>query len=130
MSDQQYSSIGSDNGLAPTMLQVIIWTNDGKFTDACMRPGLDELKRNMCIKWKANPWSITEWKGLSGRTIKDKWALGAIISLEVWSYRYDGDPYTWKESLHIEMSLGLYALDWLVQLLYRFIWDVLPEKSE
>ena len=25
----QYSSIGSDNGLAPTMRQAIIWTNGG-----------------------------------------------------------------------------------------------------
>ena len=25
----QYSSIGSDNGLAPTRRQAIIWTNDG-----------------------------------------------------------------------------------------------------
>ena len=33
----QYSSIGSDNGLAPTMRQTIIWANDGKFTDAYMR---------------------------------------------------------------------------------------------
>ena len=31
------SSIGSDNGLAPTRRQAIIWTNDGKVTDACMR---------------------------------------------------------------------------------------------
>ena len=30
----QYSSIGSDNGLAPTRQQAIIWTNDDKFTDA------------------------------------------------------------------------------------------------
>ena len=29
--------IGSDNGLAPTRRQAIIWTNDGKFTDAYMR---------------------------------------------------------------------------------------------
>ena len=28
---------GSDNGLAPSRLQAIIWTNDGKFTDAYMR---------------------------------------------------------------------------------------------
>ena len=27
-------SIGSDNGLAPARRQAIIWTNDGKFTDA------------------------------------------------------------------------------------------------
>ena len=30
--NQQYSSIGSNNGLAPTRRQAIIWTNDGKFT--------------------------------------------------------------------------------------------------
>ena len=30
-------SIGSDNGLAPTRHQAIIWTSDGKFTDAYMR---------------------------------------------------------------------------------------------
>ena len=29
--------IGSDNGLAPTMRQAIIWTNVGKFTVACRR---------------------------------------------------------------------------------------------
>ena len=28
-SNWQYSSIGSDNGLAPTRRQTIIWTNDG-----------------------------------------------------------------------------------------------------
>ena len=26
--DQHYSNIGSDNGLAPTRWQAIIWTND------------------------------------------------------------------------------------------------------
>ena len=31
------SSTGSDNGLAPIRRQAIIWTNDGKFTDAHMR---------------------------------------------------------------------------------------------
>ena len=31
-----YSSIGSDNGLAPSRGQAIIWTNDGLFTDAYM----------------------------------------------------------------------------------------------
>ena len=36
-SNLQYSSIGLDNGLAPTRWQAIIWTNDGKFTDAYMR---------------------------------------------------------------------------------------------
>ena len=36
-SNQQYSSIGLDNGLAPIRRQAIIWTNDGKFTDAYMR---------------------------------------------------------------------------------------------
>ena len=33
----RYSSIGLDNGLAPTRRQAIIWTKDGKFTDAYMR---------------------------------------------------------------------------------------------
>ena len=28
--------LGSDNGLAPSRRQAIIWTNDGKFTDAYM----------------------------------------------------------------------------------------------
>ena len=35
--NQQYSSIGSDNGLALNRRQAIIWTNDGYFTDAYMR---------------------------------------------------------------------------------------------
>ena len=29
VSNQQYSSIGSDDGLAPTRRQAIIWTNNG-----------------------------------------------------------------------------------------------------
>ena len=33
----QYGSIGSDNGLAVTRQQAIIWTNDCQFTDAYMR---------------------------------------------------------------------------------------------
>ena len=37
-SNKQYSSIGSDKGLAPTRRQAIIWNNDGQFTDAYMRP--------------------------------------------------------------------------------------------
>ena len=36
-SDLQYSIIGSDNGLAPTRRQAIIWTNDGEIIDAYMR---------------------------------------------------------------------------------------------
>ena len=33
-SNQQYSCIGSDNDLAPTKWHAIVWTNDGKSTDA------------------------------------------------------------------------------------------------
>ena len=33
----QSSSTGLDNGMAPTRRQAIIWTRDGKFTDAYMR---------------------------------------------------------------------------------------------
>ena len=33
----KYYSIDSDNGLAPTRWQAIIWTNDGSITDAYMR---------------------------------------------------------------------------------------------
>ena len=36
-SNQQYSNIGSDNGLAPIRWHVIIWTSDGSFTDEYMR---------------------------------------------------------------------------------------------
>ena len=36
-SNEEYPNIGSDNGLAPTRRQAIIWTNDGNFTDAYMR---------------------------------------------------------------------------------------------
>ena len=41
--NQQYSSIGSGNGLVPTRRQAIVWTNDGKFADAYMSLGLNEL---------------------------------------------------------------------------------------
>ena len=34
---EQYSSIGSDNGLGPARRQAIIWTNAGLFTDAYLR---------------------------------------------------------------------------------------------
>ena len=37
MLNQQYSITGSDNDLAPTRRQAIIWTNDDKVTDAYMR---------------------------------------------------------------------------------------------
>ena len=33
----QYSSIGPDNGLAPSKRQAIIWTNEAHFDDAYMR---------------------------------------------------------------------------------------------
>ena len=36
-SNEQYSSIGSDNGLTPSRWQAIISTNDGWFIDAYMR---------------------------------------------------------------------------------------------
>ena len=36
-SNYQYSNIGSDNGLAPTRRQAIIWTNHDKITDAYVR---------------------------------------------------------------------------------------------
>ena len=42
-SNQQYSSIGLDDGLAPSRRQAIIWTNDGYFTDAYISFGLNEL---------------------------------------------------------------------------------------
>ena len=35
--NEQYSSIGSDNGLAPARRQTIILTNAGLFTDVYMR---------------------------------------------------------------------------------------------
>ena len=39
----KYFSIGSHNGLAPTRQQAIIKINDGKFTDAYVSLGLNEL---------------------------------------------------------------------------------------
>ena len=36
-------AFGSDNGLAPTSRQVIIWTNDGYFTDMHVSLGFNEL---------------------------------------------------------------------------------------
>ena len=35
-SNQQYFSIGLDNGLAPARRQASIWTNDGYFPDTYM----------------------------------------------------------------------------------------------
>ena len=54
-SNQQYSSIGSDNGLVPTRRQAIIWTNYGFFTDVHMRPnGLTKQALEV-----GNGWVIT-----------------------------------------------------------------------
>ena len=33
-SECMYSSLGSDNGMAPVRLQAVIWTNDGYLIDA------------------------------------------------------------------------------------------------
>ena len=44
--NKNYSSIGSDNGLAPTRRQTIIWTIDGYFTVAYMR-----LSASMSFNW-------------------------------------------------------------------------------
>ena len=48
-SNEQYSSIGSDNGLAPTRQQAIIWANDGYFTDTYM--SLSLINKLMCQCW-------------------------------------------------------------------------------
>ena len=45
------SSIGSDNGLALNRRQAIIWTNDGKFTDAYMRHPASVIKT---LQFQAN----------------------------------------------------------------------------
>ena len=54
MSNQQYFSIGSDYGLAPTRRQTIISTNDVKFTDALF--GLNKLMQIMNIEWIFSMW--------------------------------------------------------------------------
>ena len=42
-----YSSIDSDDGLAPTRRQAIIWTNDDQITDAYMCASLDPNELTM-----------------------------------------------------------------------------------
>ena len=52
-----FSSIGSDNGLALTRQQAIIWTNDGKFTDGWRiyaSLGLNELTVNSLATLRIN----------------------------------------------------------------------------
>ena len=52
-SNQQYSSIGSDNGFVPTRQQAIIWTNDGlKDPDYNMMPPFFPQQPIFC-SWKA-----------------------------------------------------------------------------
>ena len=47
--NQQYSSIGSDNGLAPSRRQAIIWTNDGLvYWHIYASLYLNQLKISMC----------------------------------------------------------------------------------
>ena len=45
-SNYQYSTMGSDDGLAPTRRQANIWINDGYITEAYMRlsTSINELK--------------------------------------------------------------------------------------
>ena len=47
----QYSSIASDNGLAPIRRQAIIWINDGKFTDSYMRHSYVVMNTTQLTCW-------------------------------------------------------------------------------
>ena len=51
MSNEQYSNIGSDNGLVPTRQQAIIRTYDGKFTEAY-------LNHMASISWQLTVYNI------------------------------------------------------------------------
>ena len=54
-SNQQYSSIGSDNGLAPTRRQAIIWANVEYFPDAYVRNSASMswyVELSHCICWQ------------------------------------------------------------------------------
>ena len=53
--------MGSDDGLAPTRRQAIIWTNDGYITEAYMRlsTSINELK---CRKHHVQQHVLKSWK--------------------------------------------------------------------
>ena len=57
-SNWQYSSIGSDNCLALTRRQAIIWTNDDKFIDAYMCHPASVGKHNITLHKNQGPVSI------------------------------------------------------------------------
>ena len=51
------ATIGSDNGLAPTRLQAIIWTNDGKITNAYITSlWLNDLNQHIVAYWHHMAW--------------------------------------------------------------------------
>ena len=62
----QYSSIVSENGLAPSRRQAIIWNTDGYFTDAyiymyvcvCVPLGTNVLKTHFLLVYKTYPMSM------------------------------------------------------------------------
>ena len=74
-SNQQYSSTGSDNGLAPERQQAIIWTNDGLlYWHVYALLGLNELMgtqhmhRCICVVClnTTTRWENTMWINLHG----------------------------------------------------------------
>ena len=88
-SNQQYSSTGSDNGLAPTRRQAIVWSNDGYITDAYMRHSawmswttrpcpvailvkIIRIRKNLmkCTKW--HPYRQMDWRKCFMHVSSDK----------------------------------------------------------
>ena len=70
---QQYSSIGSDDGLASTRRQAIIWTNDGLvYWCICASLSLNELtKPNMILSERCHNHGVPRKQWVKKNTLKN-----------------------------------------------------------
>ena len=81
----QYSSIGLDNGLAPSRRQAIIWTNDVYISDAYMR-------HSASMSSDHGTYETSAWMVISGMCNFCFWYL---ISVNVYKTRFSAYETVW-----------------------------------
>ena len=100
-SSQQYSSTGSDNGLAPSRWQAIVWTNNGYFNDAYMHHSASMIYLAKIILSELTPRVFFYIKMLSCQYMKSCCRDKANIKS---SYLINGNSYTGWTALLKEIS--------------------------
>ena len=107
-SNYLYSNIGSDNGLAPTRRQAIIWNNDTYITDAYMRHSASISLFCTLINFifhDPSPPTPLFLSGLHLNILRCPTSMRIpIIKVRLlWqSYLYNENPFIWKYGLYIE----------------------------